>query len=421
MAELWKEKGFKSADDYATEIKRKESTGTAFTDADSANTFKNDRADLFGGGGNNLDSIINTNADAYVNAGVSSLDVEKERRLAAIQKLYEDEHANYKGGIRDAEAQFNNNTETINQSAYQNNEATKLYAQKMGIQNSQQMLGLKQGDDLRKGNMINKNLSERDLRINTLKDRITSLSTKKDIDMEGINSEYASNVQRLKSEAQLNAGNQKFQLQLGDYEFNRGQQWDVAKFKMGQEWDVKKIEIGFANQLQAMAEQNGYEIDMQNMRTRDALKVASTEAKMRLEAAEKEYEILKKRELASLDPSTDEYKIRKGKLEEEFNIAVTQKVYESMLPGIITSVFNNPNLPKDGYTLPQLPATGDKRYNYGGGMLPDSLSGGGGWFNDALYDADTTALRNTIKALQNKKDFMDNPLQAIQRKLGILD
>ena len=82
--------------------------------------------------------------------------------LTALEHAYAEAVEQGKLSVREAEKQFEKQKSQIQEKAYIQSESTRAYSNDMGIQHSQQTLGLQQGDDKRVRGMVNDNISDRD-------------------------------------------------------------------------------------------------------------------------------------------------------------------------------------------------------------------------------------------------------------------
>src|SRR6185312_1736508 len=96
----------------------------------------------------------------------------RDEELSALQKALNDAVAQGEISVREAERQFEMNKQEIDKRAYQDAELTQLMSQDRGIQNSAQSIGLMQGDQARRQSLLNTNMSDRDMRINDVRDRL---------------------------------------------------------------------------------------------------------------------------------------------------------------------------------------------------------------------------------------------------------
>lgn len=206
----------------------------------------------------------------------------RDAQLAEIQKALEDAVAEGKISVRDAQAQFEDGKKQIEKQAYQDKESTAVQAEGRGIGNSQQMIGLMQGDNARKNSMINENMSTRDKRINDITDRLNAIKNKSAIDSATANATFgygsaaaqgnvdAQMMQNLFQMYQQNMQqdkNNQFQLDFGgkqnqwqNQQMDKQQKYTLEQFAEKYKIDLKLMDAQQRNQLEQMAKQFGYNI-----------------------------------------------------------------------------------------------------------------------------------------------------------------
>lgn len=128
-----------------------------------------------------IKQMIKANSDAYYQTQKGQLEANLAKQIADLEIAYNSAVEEGKLSVKEAERQFGANKADLEKQAYLQSEETKAYGNDMGIQHSQQMVGLQQGDNQRINSMNNQNMSERDNRINTLKDRINAITKEKGI------------------------------------------------------------------------------------------------------------------------------------------------------------------------------------------------------------------------------------------------
>ncbi len=291
--------------------------------------------------------------------------------------------------VREAEKQFQEQSKVIEEQVYRDAEMTKLYGQDMGIQHSQQMIGLMQGDMARKTSLINKNMTERDIRINTIRDRLNSIKAEHDIEKVRYGSELGSSLMSATGQAQMMYGQAMGDLMSQDYArqqeyFNQEKIQRLIGQQRLDELDVshehRLTELGQEQvyKLDQMLTQHGYNVEMFDMQATQSMKElaeryrlegilsaqqASAQLKIanaKISAENKRIEEERKDELERakreyLDPNSDEYKIRVAKIEEASTMkardAITSTVAEFELGAIFTNEYLDMKIeePKTGF------------------------------------------------------------------------
>lgn len=184
----------------------------------------------------------------------------RDAQILELQKALEDAVADGQISVREAEAQFEAQKGQIEQQAYVDNERTSLVSQDRGIQNSAQMVGLMQGDQARKNSMLNQNMSDRDLRINSVRDRLNAVKNKASLDIANANANYGYGMANAQGQVDTQKLQTMMQMQMQNYEMNRSQQFALDQAGMGQR-----------QQMELMGKQNQYDLQKMDKQQRYAL------------------------------------------------------------------------------------------------------------------------------------------------------
>ena len=283
-----------------------------YSDAQSTQPIQNN---------NSMNDIMNALAimsGAYMQQQQAMLEATRQNQLANLQKAYSDAVAQGKMSIRDAEDQYVQQLNAINQAAYQDAERTKLYGQNMGLSNSQQMVGLMQADNARKNSLLNQNMTIRDKRINDIRDRINAITAQRDLDIANVNAQYDAGLQQAMATAMMNMGNNAFGLLQNDYLANREHQraLELSNIEYERAKEMMDKEQRFA--LEKMEKEYGYSVAKAKLS-------ASLEAQIRESEREKELlELLRSYKINPDDPEAL-YKLR---MRQNAESAETDKQYE---------------------------------------------------------------------------------------------
>jgi polyhydroxyalkanoate synthesis regulator phasin len=146
-------------------------------------------------------ALAKKSSDAYYSAEEAGLGRTRDQALTDITKAYDDAIATGKMSEQEAQDAYNEAVKQIDAMAYRDSQLTQSVAFDRGIGNSQQLLGLMAGDNARSNNMRTDMLTERDKRINSLKDRIAQLTKQKDLDTAQTNSDYNYNLTQARANA----------------------------------------------------------------------------------------------------------------------------------------------------------------------------------------------------------------------------
>ena len=92
-----------------------------------------------------IKQMIKGNSDAYYQTQKGQLEANLAKQIADLEIAYNSAVEEGKLSVKEAERQFGANKADLEKQAYLQSEETKAYGNDMGIQHSQQMVGLQQG------------------------------------------------------------------------------------------------------------------------------------------------------------------------------------------------------------------------------------------------------------------------------------
>lgn len=313
-------------------------------------------------------------SDAYFNNQLALLNNARQQQIAELEKAYSDAVAEGQISIRDAEAQFERQKQEIEKQTYLDSERTGLAANEAGIQNSQQMLAMMAGDNARANALVNTNVSERDKRINDIKDRIASIQKQKSLDIASTNASYQNELLAARSQADLAYSDKMFNVQLGDYGAERdwgyAQKGEALKHQYGldtlskqhefslgimskeHEYNLetltKQFEGELKNSLAQMEAKFGYDVKLNSQehsnRMSQIAASAAAEASNAINIAKQK----QKMELDSLSrtytPGTTEYNIMQSKIKMETDSTISgifAQSYANAQAGLIENFIPN--------------------------------------------------------------------------------
>lgn len=195
--------------------------------------------------------------------------------------------------VLEAREQFEKQKEAINAQSYIASEQTQLQGQEMGVQNSQQMLGMMASDQSRKASLVNDNIKNRDNRILAIQERIKGLTADANIQRNTIERNAQNQMLSASGQAQQNISNattdllkqdyftskeQDFQrwMQSSDQDFQRetianNQNFQKEMVKDEQSFQTKMMDKNFANTLTQMAVAQGYDLDKMSVQQKYAM------------------------------------------------------------------------------------------------------------------------------------------------------
>lgn len=155
------------------------------------------------GGLASIEAMLRQRRDQMIAMGEGDLRFARDNNISALNKAYSDAEAVANKDTQTVNTDFDTTKKDIENTAYNQAEATKLVAQQAGIANSQQMLGLQAGDTSRVNNMVNENTKVRDQRIADIKDRLSQIGKDRDFNIANATKEYDYELAKLKQQAEM--------------------------------------------------------------------------------------------------------------------------------------------------------------------------------------------------------------------------
>jgi hypothetical protein len=289
----------------------------------------------------------------------------------------------------------------------------------MGIQNSQQQIGLMQTDQARNASLINKNTSERDRRINDIKDRISAITKQKDLDLANVQSEHDSGVIQAKAEADNNYASNMFGVAKDTYNFNNSlkqmqeqSRLQIEQMNIQHGLDLDKMKVDLENSMALEAKKYGYQSALQSQAAKQQQQAAIAKATAEMQAEQKAYESARQRELAKYTPGTPEYQIKEGQLQDAYKDNIAKIHASTVYDATAKSILNNPALstpPSSTKPVDYTTVTDSKGYSKYGSLL-------GGVMNLFTPNTGASAVKEYNNnaaayqaALAKKADFINNP------------
>lgn len=223
-----------------------------------------------------LAGFLTQSANGQYSSQQAMLGQARDQQIAEMQKAYADAIEAGEISVRDAQRAFEENSGVINQNAYVDAERTNVMAEERGLSNSAQMMGMVASDNQRKAGLINQNMTERDRRVADVKDRITSLTTKRDLDISSANASYNYGIANQRGQIASQLSQQMFGMGYDDYNRRQSQkdqinmlglqdEFQLGQMAQGQKYNLQNMGVQNGYQLQQMAQQQGYNV--QNAKT----------------------------------------------------------------------------------------------------------------------------------------------------------
>lgn len=216
---------------------------------------------------------LNDMNQATYDSGISNLDAQHASEVAALQKTYNDAIAAGQISVRDAQDQYTQQLQAIDQQRYANQENTNVLATQRGISNSQQMLGMVATDNAIASGQKNDNTMQRDKALNDIQTRINNLTLNKNLDLTNSQSQYDAAQRDLQATRDGSNAKGAYDLNVSDYTAAR----DLANQK-----DLLGVQQGYTQAN--MATQQGYQVANTETDFQNSLKsmTASEQSQSRL-------------------------------------------------------------------------------------------------------------------------------------------
>lgn len=185
----------------------------------------------------------------------------RDSQIAELEKNYNRAVNEGELSVKEAERQYKEQVEGINKEAYLDSERTAVASEQMGLSNSAQQMGMQASDNARKNSLLSKTLTERDQRINTVRDRISQIGLDKNLDIGLANKNHDYALAGARAELGQGLLGQMFQMGNEDYQTKRGLQAQLAQMGIQNQYDLDKLSVQQRMQLEQMAQQQGYNLE----------------------------------------------------------------------------------------------------------------------------------------------------------------
>lgn len=141
----------------------------------------------------------------------------RDQQINDIGKAFDEAVKTGKVSIEEANIAFDDAVKQLDANLYRDTQLTNITGFDRGIQNSQQLIGLQQGDTNRKNVQQTEFSVERTRRVNALNDRIASLTKQKDLDIGQAKTDYNYNITGARASADMALNEGLFQLKQTEY------------------------------------------------------------------------------------------------------------------------------------------------------------------------------------------------------------
>lgn len=263
--------------------------------------------------GADVQNFYKTSSQDYFDAQKANFEKQLATQIAELEKSYADAIASGQISIRDAEAQFEAQKKQIEADAYTQYEATKAYGSELGMTNSQQMLGFQQNDNARVNKMNNANATDRDRRINDIKDRLNAITLQKNLSIADAHNQFGYNIAGAQSQASQMYNQSMGGFTEGQYMSNLQQMqdlekmyanygydvnkmginhgYDLDKMNVGHQYDLNKMGVGHQYDLDRMNKEQGFAIDRMGLQQKYNLESMSQEQIYALDRMDKDAQL----------------------------------------------------------------------------------------------------------------------------------
>jgi hypothetical protein len=227
--------------------------------------------------------FLKNSSDSFYDGQKAMLDKAKAERLAELEKAYNQAVQDGEMSQEEAEKQLAEETEQINQGAYQQSQVTDLSAQTRGIQNSQQLLAMQSGDMRATNELKSEARTARDERINQIKDRLSQITNNYNLDKSTTNTAYNSDLANARAQADMQYSQGMTNMTMAQYKsalemknnltmqeqaqldmlerMETQQGYDLRKMSLQNDYTLNQMKTGQKYDLEKMAKAFGYDLD----------------------------------------------------------------------------------------------------------------------------------------------------------------
>jgi hypothetical protein len=142
----------------------------------------------------------------------------RDEQINGIKSAFDEAVKTGQMSIDEANQAYDGAVKQLDANLYRDSQLTNLTSFDRGLQNSQQMIALQQGDVNRKNVAQTEYATERTRRVSALNDRIASITKQKDIDVNQANTDFNYNVTGARAQADMQLNDGMFQLKQAEYD-----------------------------------------------------------------------------------------------------------------------------------------------------------------------------------------------------------
>jgi hypothetical protein len=215
--------------------------------------------------------LLESQAQAQVSQAEAGYAQARDQQIAELQKTLNQAVLDGQLSVKQAEQQFEAQKKQIQAQSYQDQEVTSQNAQAMGIQNSQQMLGMMASDQARNQSLNNDNMTARDMKIYEINNRLNAIKSSVGTDMATVNSNYNHAVTQAQSQIMANMYGTQYETQLNEYNRLANLQAQFDQMGLSQKYNKENMAIEQGYNLQNMEIQQQYALAQMSQQQRYTL------------------------------------------------------------------------------------------------------------------------------------------------------
>lgn len=255
-----------------------------------------------------MQQFLQNSAQAQISSQQAQLGQARDQQLMEIERALQKAISDGQLSIRQAEQQFAQAKQEIENQAYLDSERTNLTAHDRGIQNSAQMIGLMQGDQARQQGLMNQNMSQRDVTINEINHQLNQLNYDAGINRSMANNQYNYGLAGAMGEINANMYNQLASMSFEDYQRLQSQGFDMNMLGMQHQNDLSKMAQAQQYTQQNMQTQQGFDLSRLSVQQRYTLEQMAKQQGFDLDkmSADQQYRLAQMAQSFDYDMRTQE-------------------------------------------------------------------------------------------------------------------
>lgn len=215
---------------------------------------------------------------AQMGSATAQLGLARDNALAQLEMNLQKAINQGQLSIKEAEAQFAQAKDQIDQQAYRDAELTNLTSHDRGIQNSAQMVGLMQGDQFRRQGLISDAVTARDQQINAINNQLEQMKYETGVNKGMAQSQYDYGIAQAQADLLAKQYGTMGEMQMSEFQRLAGETNNFNQARLAQQY-----------QLEQMAKQQGYTQDNMKLDQKFSLEKLSVQQRYTLEQMAKSF------------------------------------------------------------------------------------------------------------------------------------